>query len=188
MTQAIVIGASSGGMEAIRQVLSALPPRFNIPVIAVLHIGANNINHYLSLLDSKTSFHVKEAEEKEAILPGNVYFAPPNYHLLVEPNFTFSLSTDTKVNYSRPSIDVLFETAAWTCKNNLTGILLTGSNRDGAAGLKTIKDYGGATIVENPGSAYAKTMPRSAMEAFTPDYVLELREIPGKIIELYAGR
>lgn len=187
MTQAIVIGASSGGMEAIRQILSALPQKFDIPLIVVLHIGANNINHYLSLLDNKTSFRVKEAEEKEAIKSSTVYFAPPNYHLQVEPNHNFSLSTDTKVNYSRPSIDVLFETAAWAYKDKLIGILLTGSNRDGASGLKSINNYGGTTVVENPASAYSRTMPRAATELFTPDYVLDLNEIAQKITELCAG-
>lgn len=184
MVKAIVIGASYGGMEAIKTLLSGLPSDFKIPIGVVLHIGNNNINSYLSMLNNKTSFKVKEAEEKETIKPGMVYFAPPNYHLQMESNFTFSLSTDQKINFSRPSIDVLFETAAWVYKNELLGILLTGSNSDGAEGLKTIKKYGGITIVENPETAFAKTMPGSAIKSENPSFVLDLEEIAGKIIEL----
>jgi two-component system, chemotaxis family, protein-glutamate methylesterase/glutaminase len=185
MIKAIVTGASYGGMEAIKVLLTELSSAgVSVPVIAVLHIGNNDIHTYLSSLNNKTAFTVKEASEKEIIRPGTVYFAPPNYHLQVENNFTFSLSTDKKVNFSRPAIDVLFETAAWTYKENLLGILLTGSNNDGARGLKTIQDYGGITIVENPETAHAKTMPRSATELFNPDYVLDLSDIAAKIVEL----
>jgi two-component system, chemotaxis family, protein-glutamate methylesterase/glutaminase len=187
MTEAIVIGASSGGMEAIKHVLSDLSDKLEVPVIIVLHIGSNNIHHYLSLLGSNTSFRVKEAGEKETIETSTVYFAPPNYHLQVEANFTFSLSTDAKINFSRPSIDVLFETASWAYKEKLIGVLLTGSNSDGASGLKSIKKYGGTTIVEDPSSAYTKTMPLAAIEASTPDYVLDLKDIAQKIIELCSG-
>ena len=184
MKNAIVLGASSGGMEAIRKILFSLPEGFNPPIIIVLHIGVNNIRHYLSMLDKKTSFRIVEAEEKEAIQPHTVYFAPPNYHLQIEQNLIFSLSTDAKVNYSRPSIDVLFETAAWAYKDNLIGILLTGSNKDGALGLECIKNSGGIAIVENPETAYDRTMPRAATELFTPDYVLDLKDIAQKIAEL----
>ena len=184
MVKSIVIGASYGGMEAIKSLLTGLPPGFKIPVSVVLHIGNNDIHSYLSMLSGKTSFTVKEAEEKEIIKTGFVYFAPPNYHLQMESNFVFSLSTDQKVNFSRPSIDVLFETAAWACKKELIGILLTGSNSDGAEGIKTIKKYGGITIVENPATAFAKTMPASAIEIEEPSFILDLKDIPGKIVEL----
>lgn len=182
--KAVVIGASYGGMEAIRNLLMNLPPGFDLPVIIVLHIGSNKISNYLSQLNNKLSFTVKEAEEKEAIRQNTVYFAPPNYHLQIESDYSFSLSTDPKINFSRPSIDVLFETAAWTFRNELTGILLTGSNNDGANGLHTIKKYGGLTLVENPETAFAKTMPCSAIELFQPDYVLSLNDIAGKLIEI----
>lgn len=187
MVQAIVIGASSGGMEAIKLLLSALPENFEIPVVVVLHIGSNTIDHYLTLLENKTSFHVKEAEEKEPLSPSTVYFAPPNYHLQIESNLTFSLSIDAKINYSRPSIDVLFETAAWCFKEKLIGVLLTGSNSDGAAGLRTIKEYGGTVLVQNPASAFARTMPYAAIKECPPHYILELNELAEKITELCAG-
>jgi two-component system chemotaxis response regulator CheB len=184
MIQAITIGASYGGMEAIRLFLQSLPNNFKTPIVIVLHIGNNKINSYLSVLNSSTQFKVKEAEEKEELKPKRVIFAPPNYHLLIEDNLTLSLSTDSKVNYSRPSIDVLFETAAWSLKNNLIGILLTGSNNDGAQGLKTIKKCGGITIVQNPDEALAKTMPEAAIKLCKPNYILDLKNMASKVAEI----
>ena len=184
MKRAIVIGASYGGMEAIRRLLSKFPAGFPLPVVVVLHIGNNNIHAYITHLNEKTDLLVKEVDEKEIIRPATVYFAPPNYHLQMEGDFSFSLSTGEKVNFCRPSIDVLFETAAWALKGDLIGILLTGANNDGASGLASIIKYGGTTIVENPETAFAQTMPRAATELFKPDYVLNLEDIPGKVIEL----
>lgn len=184
MIKLIVIGASFGGMEAIKKVLSCLPENFTVPIAIVLHIGNNNINTYMSLLNNVTHYSIKEAEEKEPIREKTVYFAPPNYHLLVEEDFSFSLSTDEKINFSRPAIDVLFETAAWTFNNQLAGVLLTGSNHDGSAGLKNIQEYNGITIVENPETANARTMPETAIKKFTPDYILNLQEISEKLVEI----
>ena len=182
--KAVVVGASYGGMEAIRNLLVRLPVSFELPIIIVLHIGTNSINTYLSQLNHATNRKVKEAGEKEAIRGKTVYFAPPNYHLQIESDYTFSLSTDPKINFSRPSIDVLFETAAWTYKDTLIGVLLTGSNNDGAAGLQTIKKFGGTAIVENPETALVKTMPCSAIELFEPDFVLDIEEMAEKLAEL----
>ena len=182
--KAVVVGASYGGMEAIRNLLVKLPASFELPIIIVLHIGTNTITSYLSQLQLKTNRKVKEAGEKEPIRKKTVYFAPPNYHLQIESDFTFSLSTDPKINFSRPSIEVLFETAAWTYKDKLIGVLLTGSNNDGAAGLQTIKKYGGITLVENPETALVKTMPCSAIELFKPDFVLDIEEMAEKVAEL----
>jgi two-component system, chemotaxis family, protein-glutamate methylesterase/glutaminase len=184
MVKAVVIGASYGGMEAIRFLLASLRKEIQVPVFAVLHIGNNNIDTYLSVLNKNSEFKVKEAGENENICKRTVYFAPPNYHLQVENKSLLSLSTDEKVNFSRPSIDVLFETAAWAFKDELLGILLTGSNSDGAMGMKTIKNFGGITIVENPETAFAKAMPFSAISLSTPDYILDLKDIPQKIADL----
>ena len=184
MIKAIVMGASFGGMESVKKVITGLPSDFKIPIAVVLHIGNNNIDTYMSLLERHSHYKVKESEEKESLKEQTVYFAPPNYHLLIEEDFTLSLSTDEKVNFSRPAIDVLFETAAWSVKDNLIGILLTGSNNDGAAGLQTIKENGGTTIVENPETAFAKTMPETAIKLSNPDYILDLQDIPAKIIEV----
>lgn len=178
------MGASFGGMEAVKKIITALPPDFKIPFAVVLHIGNNSINTYMALLENQSHYTIKEAEEKEPLKEKTVYFAPPNYHLLIEEDFTFSLSTDEKINFSRPAIDVLFETAAWSLNKNLAGILLTGSNSDGAAGLNTIKNNGGITIVENPVTAFAKTMPETAVKLFNPDYILDLKDIAAKVIEI----
>ncbi len=184
MIKAIVIGASFGGLDAIKFIINALPREFRTPVIIVLHIGNNNINTFISILNQSTFLNIKEAEEKETLKKNTIYFAPPNYHLQVEDEFSLSLTTASKVNFSRPSIDVLFETAAWTFKNELLGILLTGANSDGAEGLKTIKTFGGTTIVENPETAHARAMPQSGIKKSAPDYILNLEDIANKMIEL----
>jgi two-component system chemotaxis response regulator CheB len=123
------------------------------------------------------SLNIKEADEKENIQAGYVYFAPPNYHLLIENDKTFSLSTDEKVNYSRPSIDVLFESAANAYGPRLAAIILTGANNDGAEGLRRIKQKGGLVIVQDPQSAENSYMPAAALKAVKPDFVLSLVEI-----------
>jgi len=184
MIKAIVIGASFGGLDALKIILNGLPRKFKTSVFIVIHIGNNNVNTFISLLNQNDFFNVKEAEEKETIKEKTIYFAPPNYHLQVEDEHTLSLSTAEKVNFSRPAIDVLFETAAWAFKNELLGILLTGSNNDGAEGLKTIKTFGGTTIVQNPETALAKTMPQSGIKKSTPDFILNLEDIANKMIEL----
>ena len=120
---------------------------------------------------------VKQAEEKESIQGGTVYIAPPNYHLLIEDDHTFSLSVDNAVNYARPSIDVLFESAADVYGSDLIGVILTGNNDDGSQGLKKIKRNGGLTIVQTPESAEADGMPQAALEAVIPEYMLSLEAI-----------
>lgn len=184
MIKAIVIGTSYGGLQALKIIIGKLPQSFSVPVIVVLHIGNNNINTFIASLNKNHKLKVKEAEEKEIIKGETIYFAPPNYHLQIEEDFIFSLSTAEKVKFSRPAIDVLFETAAWAYKDNLLGILLTGSNSDGAEGLKIIKEFGGTTIVENPETAFAKSMPQAGILKSTPDFILNLDEIADKTIKL----
>ncbi len=176
--KAIVIGASAGGTKALSRVLLPLPSDFTIPVIVVHHLSADSNNSYfISSLDERIQLKVKEADEKEPIMRGYVYIAPVNYHLLVEDDETFSLSVDAKVNYSRPSIDVLFESAVEVYKSKIIGIILTGANNDGAKGLKKIKQYGGLAIVQGPEGAESDAMPRAALAACKVDYVLSLEEI-----------
>lgn len=128
---------------------------------------------------------MKEADEKEEIENGVVYFAPPNYHLLIERDHTFSLSADRRVNFARPSVDVLFESAANAYGSELIGVILTGANNDGARGLKKIKDMGGLTIVQDPASAEARYMPEAAIEEVqTVDYILPLEKIKTILIKL----
>jgi two-component system chemotaxis response regulator CheB len=175
--EAIVIGTSAGGLDALGIILPMLDPRLPVPVLIVQHISANSDSFIVTYFDRLCSLTVKEAEEKEILKPGFIYFAPPDYHVLVEDDRTISLSNEEKVNYSRPSIDVLFETAAWVFKKRLIGIILTGANWDGAAGCELIKKSGGLTIVQDPKSAAVARMPESVIERIKPDYVINLEEI-----------
>lgn len=184
MYKTIVIGTSYGGLEALKTIIPYFPKDFSLAILVVLHIGENNNDHFINYLNNKSNLIVKEAEDKEIIKAGTVYFAPPNYHLLVDIDSQIALSIDSRIHHSRPSIDVLFETAAWQYKNQLIGILLTGLNQDGAYGLKEIQKFGGFTIVENPDTAIATIMPASAIKIMKPDCILHLNDISKKINEL----
>ena len=182
--EAIVIGVSSGGMSAMKVLFSLLPKDFNTPIIIVQHINARSDSHWIKLLNEKSNLHIKEADEKEKIESGNIYIAPPNYHLLIEKDKTFSLTIDERVNFARPSIDVLFESAAEAYKNKLIGIVLTGSNNDGTNGIKRIKECGGLAIIQDPKTAESAYMPASAIAAIEPDYVLPLENIVELLIKM----
>jgi two-component system chemotaxis response regulator CheB len=182
--EAIVVGVSSGGMNAMKVMFSLLPKDFNTPVIIVQHIGGHSDGYWIKLLNEKSNLPIKEADEKEKIENGNVYIAPPNYHLLIEKDKTFSLTVDERVNYSRPSIDVLFESAAEAYADKLIGVILTGSNNDGTNGIKRVKECGGLAIIQNPETAESAYMPKSALAAIKPDYVLSLESITELLIEL----
>jgi two-component system chemotaxis response regulator CheB len=175
--EAIVIGGSAGAMKALTTLLPYLPGNCQLPVIIVLHLHPLQDRYFLEHYRNLSALPIKEADEKENIRAGYIYFAPPNYHLLVENDKTFSLSVDEKVNYSRPSIDVLFESAADVYGPHLAGILLTGANNDGAAGLQHIKEKGGTVIVQDPHSAESPYMPSAALQIVKPDLVLELDAI-----------
>lgn len=182
--KAIVIGSSTGGFYALKHIISTLPEGFALPILIVQHISANSDNFMAKYLHGLAKVIVKEADEKEPILPGTVYIAPPNYHLLVEEDFSISLSTEQKRNYARPSVDVLFETAAAAYENHLIGVVLTGANHDGALGLLAVKKAGGLTIVQDPKQSEAYVMPQSAIEKANPDFILSLDDIAKKLIEL----
>ena len=182
--EAIVVGVSSGGMNAMKVMFSLLPKDFNTPVIIVQHIGAHSDSQWIKLLNDKSNLDVKEADEKEKIESGKVYLAPANYHLLIEKDRTFSLTIDERVNYSRPSIDVLFESAAEVYAGKLIGIILTSSNNDGTNGIKRVKECGGLAIIQNPETAESAFMPKSAIAAIKPDYVLSLEGITELLITL----
>ena len=182
--KAVVIGASAGGLDAICTILRGLNAGFNSPIIIVQHLSSHSDNYMARHLNEICKINVKEVEEKEKVLSGNVYIAPPNYHLLVEEDETLSLSVEPKVNYARPSIDVLFETAAQVYGNELIGIVLTGANSDGSKGLKRINELGGVTIVQNPKNAESDFMPLAAIALTEVDYILELKEIITKLVEL----
>ncbi|MBC8549082.1 MAG: chemotaxis protein CheB [Candidatus Brocadiales bacterium] len=173
----IVIGVSTGGLKALKAILSVLPSEFALSVIIVMHRHKDTDGYLERSLDNVCKMHVKQADEKEEIKAGMVYVAPPNYHLLIEDNGTFSMSVEGAVNYARPSVDVVFESAAEVYGKALIGVILTGANKDGSLGLKRIKEAGGLAIVQTPETSDAADMPRAAIAAVNPDYVLPLDEI-----------
>ena len=175
--RAAVIGVSSGGWNALKTILGVLPEDFPLAIMVVMHRHPHSDDYLEKSLDNDCAVRVKQADEKESIISGTVYFAPPNYHLLIEDIHTLSLSVAQAVNYARPSIDVLFESAAYVYGDTLAGLILTGANNDGAGGLKKIKDMGGLVLVQYPETAEASAMPRAAIAATDPDFVLPLGEI-----------
>ena len=175
--ETIVMGVSAGGMEALSTILPYLPVRFTLSVMVVQHQHPASDNFLVHYLDERCRLRVKQADEKEPILAGVVYFAPPDYHLLVEQDKTLSLSVDPLVNFARPSIDVLFESAADVYRSDLVGVILTGASTDGSQGLKRVKESGGMTIVQDPKTAVSDTMPKAALAATEVDHVLPLEEM-----------
>lgn len=177
--EAVVIGVSAGGLKALSTICSFLPADFPLSIIVVQHMHPNSDNFLAHHLNEICPVKVKQADEKERIESGVIYIAPPNYHLLIEEDKAFSLTVDAPVNFARPSIDVLFESAADVYGGYLIGIILTGANDDGSRGLKKIKESGGLTIVQDPKTAEAAAMPQAARAAAKPDHVLPLEEIGG---------
>ncbi len=182
--QAVVIGVSAGGISALDKIIPAFGEQFRLPILIVQHISSGSDNYLVDHFAKRCSLTVKEAEDKERILPGSIYFAPPGYHLLVERNRTLALSMEAKVSYSRPSIDVLFETAAEAYLDQLIGVILTGANSDGAAGLAQIKNSGGLTIVQSPETAEADVMPKAAIAEVEVDHILPLDEIASFVVSV----
>jgi len=181
---AVVVGASAGGVEALLTIFKDLPGDFGLPIIVVLHLPDERRSQLAEVFDRRLSIAVKEAGDKEPIIPGTLYFAAPGYHLSVEDDYSFSFSQEARVHYSRPSIDYLFESAADAYQQRLAAILLTGANQDGAQGLETIKLRGGLTIVQDPEEALVATMPQAALDRIQPDYILPLCGIGRLLCEL----
>jgi len=182
--RAVVIGASAGAVQALLTVLPALPADYPLPVLVVVHVPPDRSNVLAPFFQARCRIAVKEAEDKEPAAGGVVYFAPSDYHLLVEREGTLALSTDEAVNYSRPSIDVLFESAADAYGASLTGVILTGANEDGAKGLEAVMNAGGEVIVEDPADAYAATMPDAALGACARAKVMTLQAIASHLVGL----
>jgi two-component system chemotaxis response regulator CheB len=181
--EVVVIGTSAGGLKALQTLLSGLPEEFPLPIAIVQHRGKGSESGLCEFLRQCSSLPVTEPEDKEPIVPGHVYLAPRDYHLLIE-NGSFALSTDWPVAYARPSIDVLFESAADEYKERAIGVILTGGNRDGACGLTKIKARGGLTLVEDPESAAYREMPDAAIAQTKVDWVLPLPEIAPRLKRL----
>ncbi len=181
----VVIGASLGGLRAVGTVLSALPAWFPLPVVIVQHrgvAGGEDEMTLCNLLQRRCALPVREPEDKEPLKHGHVYLAPADYHLLLEEGHA-AFSTDAPMHYARPSIDVLFESAAEECREGVIGVLLTGANADGAQGLAAIKKRGGLTVAQDPATAEAGTMPQAAIAAGAVDYVLSLEAIGPFLVE-----
>ncbi|MCK5522529.1 MAG: chemotaxis protein CheB [Thiomargarita sp.] len=174
--EAVVIGSSAGGIHALSSVLAALPSEFPLPIIIVQHLHPHSDSYLAHILGTKCELKVKQADEKETITNA-VYIAPPNYHLLIEEDRSLSLSIDKHVNFARPSVDVLFESAIYAYQDKLIAIILTGANNDGCQGVKNIKENGGYVIVQEPTTAEADAMPKAAIAATKVDKILPLEQI-----------
>lgn len=174
---ALLIGGSAGALDVLRAILRCLPATVDLPVVVVLHLSSRPPDALAELLGFDCTLPVKQAEDKEPLLPGTVYVAPPGYHLLVESHRAFALSADAPVHFSRPSIDVLFESARDTFGAAMIAVLLSGASVDGAAAMQEIHAAGAITIVQTPASAEAETMPLAALGLFQPTFTWSPDEI-----------
>ena len=181
--QAVVIGTSAGGSEVLMTLFAGLPGDFPLPIIVVQHVHPHQDDSFAAWYGRSTALGVTAAQDKERVQPGTVYFAPPDYHLLVERDGSLALSVDERVNWSRPSIDVMFESAAYAWCAGVVGVILTGANGDGAMGLRRIRDLGGLTLAQDPATAEHPTMPQAAIDAGA---VAELLSVEGILQRLLA--
>jgi two-component system chemotaxis response regulator CheB len=179
----VVIGCSMGGMHALQKIFETLPEDFPLPIAVVQHRYRTSNESLPSFLRQHSRLNVVDSVDKEWIRPGTVYLAPANYHLLVERG-ELSLSVDEVVAYSRPSIDVLFESAADAYASGVIGVILTGANSDGARGCATIKKRGGFVIAQDPKTAESPSMPQAAIDATRVDRILPLNRIGPFLVEL----
>lgn len=176
---AVVIGGSAGGVDALIELLGALPSTMQVPVICMLHMPASRDSRLAEVFAGRVAVPVLEAADKQSVADATVYFAGSGYHLSLEQDRSFSLSCEPPVHFARPAIDVLMSSAADVYGAQLVGILLTGANADGAAGMAAIHARGGFTVVQDPANAQVATMPRAAIAACAPDLVLDLHDIAG---------
>ncbi|UXY15367.1 chemotaxis protein CheB [Chitiniphilus purpureus] len=186
--QAVVIGASAGGIEALLRLLPALPATCACPIVTVLHLPEGHTSLLPEVFAPRVALAVKEADEKEVLQPGTLYFAPPGYHLLIESDRTFALSIDAPVHYSRPSIDVLFQSAATVYGGSLAAVLLTGANEDGATGLARVVECGGRVLIQDPDEAQIAVMPKAGIRATgSAARVLPLAALAGTLTRWVEG-
>jgi two-component system chemotaxis response regulator CheB len=185
--QAVFIGASAGGITAIQNLFLKLKDRCQQPMIFVQHLISDSQFDLSMVFGAYTKLQLREVQDKMKIESGYAYFAPAGYHLLIEKDLSFSLSQDEPVHFSRPSIDVCFESAAEVFGASACAILLTGANSDGAQGLKCIQAQGGYTMVQDPSEAEFSTMPKSALEIMKPEFIGTLDRLSSQLIELQKG-
>lgn len=183
-SRAIVIGASAGAVGALSSILPAFPADYRWPIMIVVHLPPDTDSAMAQLFAAKCRIQVKEAEDKENICAGVAYFAPPNYHLLVELNGMLSLSSDEPELFSRPSINVLFESARDAFGAGLVGVVLTGASNDGAEGLRAVCHAGGLAFVQDPATAEAAAMPKAALAACPGARAMTLQQIAASLVKL----
>ena len=186
--EAVVIGASAGGVNALLEILPLLSTNYPCPIVVVLHVLKGRQNQLAEVFQQRMQMAVLEAGDKDELLPATLYFAPPGYHLLVEMERHFSLSCDPPIFFARPAIDATMESAADAYGDALLGILLTGANMDGAEGLAAIGRAGGLTVVQDPAQAQVPIMPKEAIRTRAPDLVLPLEEIRSLLLMLETKR
>ncbi len=184
--EVLLIGASAGGVEALLHLLVDLPGDYGLPIVCLLHVPDSRDNLLAELLARRLALPAKEAEDKELLRAGVVYVAPAGYHLSIERDHSFSLSREEPRHFSRPSIDILFESAADAYGAGLVAALLTGANEDGAAGLLAVQRGGGLTLVQSPAEAQVPTMPEAALALLQPDFLLPLAAMHRLLTELDA--
>ena len=176
-TELVLIGGSAGSIDALLQILPKLNRKLSFAIIIIIHRKSSFESTLSDLFESKSKLRVKEAEEKETIVPGMIYLAPADYHLLIEGDKTLSLDFSEKILHSRPAIDATFQTAADVYKEKVAAILLSGANADGSAGIKAIQQVGGLTVVQDPEDAEIRYMPTQALAKMKPDLVLTKYQI-----------
>ena len=174
---ALIIGGSAGSLDVLLKVLPLISPSLSFPIVIVIHRKHGADSLLPELLSGRTALRVKEIDEKERIEPGTIYIAPSDYHTLIEQDHSFSLDYSEKINYSRPAIDATFQTAAEVYKEKLTCILLSGSNADGVDGLKSVKIWGGTTVIQDPATAQVAYMPQQAAIHAKIDYILNIKDM-----------
>jgi two-component system chemotaxis response regulator CheB len=182
----MVIGTSVGGLQALIALLGELPPTFPLPIVIVQHRSADVKSGIREILQSHTELVIVEADDKDAVEPGRVYLAPADYHVLVESDRTLALSTEGPVHYARPSIDVLFESAADAYREGVIGVVLTGASADGAKGALRIKQCGGCVVVQDPATAESSVLPAAAIAAGVADEIVPLERMARTLRQLAA--
>lgn len=183
----VVVGVSAGGVDLLLQVLPRMPEDFPVPIVVCLHAAPGTTGELASMLDQRVPLAVLEAADKQPFVPRHVYLAPGGYHLLLEREGVFSLSVDEPVHFARPSVDVLFDSAAAAFRQRVLAIVLSGANDDGARGLACIKAAGGTVIVQDPATALAPDMPRAALAAVAPDHCVKPAQLPALLLRLCTG-
>ncbi|RZI94327.1 MAG: chemotaxis protein CheB [Variovorax sp.] len=185
--EAAVIGASAGGVDALLALLAGLPASWRLPVVAVVHLPEAHKSRLAEVFSARLPIPVRDAEDKAPVEPATLYFASPGYHLSIERDRHFSLSCEPPLHWSRPAIDILMASAADAYGPALAGLLLTGANEDGGAGMARIHRAGGLTAVQDPSEALVSTMPMAAIKSHSPTHILPLRELRELLLQLDAA-